>query len=157
MFTFDTCVRFTHTYKNVIVQKINVYFKSTWPVYGKKELDLKVKAIFFWNTVYSNVGMWPWNHIWTMISFWSQSIIKSLLTGHYSLYSLGFIFFTKILTSYYPKLFNIHFHNTRRDVQPPFSMRTCQKHTAAKYISSRVSFKISLWNLHFFIWYLYTF
>jgi hypothetical protein len=34
MFTFDTCLRFTHTYKDVNVQKINFKFQSTWPVYG---------------------------------------------------------------------------------------------------------------------------
>jgi len=35
MFTFDTCLRFTHMYKDVNVQKITFNFKSTLPVYGK--------------------------------------------------------------------------------------------------------------------------
>jgi hypothetical protein len=46
-FTFDICLRFTHTYMDVNVQKINFNFKSTLPVYGKQELDLKVNAMFF--------------------------------------------------------------------------------------------------------------
>ena len=50
---------------------------------------------------------------------------------------------TRILTSSHPKYFNIFYHNKRMDVQqPPFSLRTCHKRTAAKQISSKCPSKL---------------
>ena len=46
MFTFNTCLRFSLTYKFVNVQKKTFNFKRTLPVYGKYEKELKVNTIF---------------------------------------------------------------------------------------------------------------
>jgi len=40
--------------------------------------------------------------------------------------------------------------------QPPFSFRTCQKHTAAKHIRSKCPSKLLFWR-HFYIWHMFTF
>jgi len=47
MFTFDTYLRFKLTYKYINVRKVSFNFKSPLQFYGKKELDIKVNAIFF--------------------------------------------------------------------------------------------------------------
>ena len=40
--------------------------------------------------------------------------------------------------------------------QPTFSLQTCQVHTAAKHVSWKVSFKITLWNRHVYNWHMFT-